>query len=138
MVSRGAPVPAWGLSDVAQIAVGAGFTCARLSDGQVKCWGRNDYGQLGAGPPVALAVYGYYSNVPLEVKGLGSGVAAITAGYPNSCALTVAGAVKCWGNNERGRLGNATDTICRGRIAERLRCAPGRRAAEKSSVRAVS
>ena len=31
------------------IAAGGDHTCAILDDGSVKCWGRNDYGQLGYG-----------------------------------------------------------------------------------------
>ena len=31
------------------IAAGGDHTCARLNDGSVKCWGRNEYGQLGQG-----------------------------------------------------------------------------------------
>ena len=31
------------------IGAGAGHTCAVLDDDSVKCWGRNDYGQLGLG-----------------------------------------------------------------------------------------
>ena len=32
---------------VEQVALGAEHTCARLDDGSVKCWGHNDFGQLG-------------------------------------------------------------------------------------------
>ena len=37
----------------AVIATGESHTCARLADGTVKCWGRNDHGQLGQGDTVS-------------------------------------------------------------------------------------
>ena len=52
------PLP--GLSVVA-IALGAGHTCAIMSEGSVKCWGLNSYGQLGIG---STAWQGSVVNVP--------------------------------------------------------------------------
>jgi alpha-tubulin suppressor-like RCC1 family protein len=37
-------------ANVAEVAVGTGYACARLRDGSVKCWGGGDSGQLGHGP----------------------------------------------------------------------------------------
>ena len=32
-----------------QVTAGGSNTCARLDDGSVKCWGGNEFGQLGLG-----------------------------------------------------------------------------------------
>jgi alpha-tubulin suppressor-like RCC1 family protein len=102
--SRATPVAVVGLaSGVAQVSAGLYHTCALTTAGGVKCWGNNANGQLGYGTTTS-----YLTAV--GVFGLSSGVASIAAGDFHTCALTIAGGMKCWGSNFNGKLGTGTTT----------------------------
>jgi len=103
-VDRHMPVTVSGLaSGVVSVAAGGAHTCAVTSFGSVQCWGGNSQGQLGDGTTTNR-------NVPVTVLGLASGMATVAAGETHSCALTVAGGVRCWGANSFGQLGDGTTT----------------------------
>jgi alpha-tubulin suppressor-like RCC1 family protein len=83
-------------------AVTGGFhTCAILADRTVKCWGRNQDGQLGNGDST--------TDVPLpgNVIGLGT-VADLAGGGYHNCALMDDRTMRCWGRNVRGQVGDGT------------------------------
>jgi len=102
--NRLTPVGVYGLSkNVKAISAGYLNTCALTTKGKVWCWGDNSQGQLGDGTTTA-------SHRPVAVKGLGSGVRTVSTGYGFACAITKAKAVKCWGDNAYGQLGDTTTT----------------------------
>lgn len=81
--------------------VGSGHTCAVTAAGALQCWGGNFGGQLGDGTTV-------HRVNPTTVIGMGSGVAAVSAGLQHTCALSTQGGVSCWGSNSEGQLGDGT------------------------------
>ncbi len=103
-VASSVPVGVAGLGkNVKAIASGSYFTCALTTEGAVKCWGSNTYGQLGDNTTTD-------ATMPVAVHGLGKGIKAIAAGNYFACALTTKGAVKCWGANGYGQRGTGTTT----------------------------
>lgn len=74
-----------------QLVAGTDHSCARMSDGTVRCWGSDEFGQLGNGPSGSSAV-------PIAVPGL-SGVTSIASSRSTICATLGDKTVRCWGVN---------------------------------------
>jgi alpha-tubulin suppressor-like RCC1 family protein len=81
----------------------ADFTCGVTNLGAADCWGYGKDGQLGNGT-------NQQSLVPVQVMGLDAGVRQVALGASHACALMANGAVKCWGTNHHGELGNNSTT----------------------------
>jgi alpha-tubulin suppressor-like RCC1 family protein len=95
------PVAVDGL-DGAAVGVSAGdeFACAVLENGHIQCWGYNQQGQLGNGAPIQR-------DIPLTVRGVVSPTDMAIGGWSIrgfTCA-TVAGRLKCWGDNGSYQFG---------------------------------
>ena len=105
--NRAAPVDVLGglTSGVASVAGGYLHTCATLTSGALKCWGSNNYGQVGDN-----SVAGTVRTSPVDVVGLGSGVSTTSLGAYSSCALMTSGGVKCWGYGGSGNIGDGAYT----------------------------
>lgn len=94
------PLADIGLSQVAAIDVSSSGACALLSDGKLKCWGRNNFGQLGVGDTA-------YRSSPTSVVGLPARVTGFHAGH-TAYATLADGSVFGWGWNVNGRLPGAS------------------------------
>lgn len=88
-----------------QVAVSGDHSCAINNLAEVKCWGHNNYGQLGLGD-----LNDRYQ--PSQTVSLGQNRYAIqlALGYWHSCAILNEGSVKCWGWNLNGQLGAGSST----------------------------
>ncbi len=91
------------LTTETQIVAGAYHAYARLSDGTVKAWGRDNTGQLGN--DATLADMG----TPVTVSGL-TGISKVAAGSNHGIALLSTGSLKAWGSNSNGQIGDNSTT----------------------------
>ncbi|MEO5971619.1 MAG: chromosome condensation regulator RCC1 [Bdellovibrionia bacterium] len=98
------PLPISGLPLAVKIYSGAYHSCALVTGGNLYCWGRNDWGQLGTGAVSA------YSSVPVLVSVLSQKARSMALGMLHSCAILEDATVKCWGHNGFGELGDGTIT----------------------------
>jgi alpha-tubulin suppressor-like RCC1 family protein len=98
LVREPARVPA--LREVSWVRSGVGLTCALGMDGQLRCLGAHDAGQLGPAPRPG----GEATLVPV------SRVSELVLGARHACSLRADGSVECWGGNAWGELGDGTTT----------------------------
>jgi serine/threonine protein kinase/alpha-tubulin suppressor-like RCC1 family protein len=98
-----APASASIATEVGRLAAGSRHTCAIDPAAGLRCWGASDRGQSGdARDARAAAGAGIAGLAP-------SGVVQVTSGSVHSCALTRGGEAYCWGDNDRGQLGDGTN-----------------------------
>ena len=84
----------------------ASSACAVISDGTVRCWGQNFFGELGIGTSFQQTSAAPTPS-PTAVHNL-SKATFVGMGYGNACAIVTGGALRCWGDNQSGELGNGT------------------------------
>jgi alpha-tubulin suppressor-like RCC1 family protein len=85
-----------------ELAAGPRHTCARTNTGAMWCWGSNANGQLGDGTLVDHIV-------PGPVSASLTAVSDIAAGGSTTCAVVSSTqAIKCWGANSVGQVGDGT------------------------------
>ena len=79
--------------------------CALLSTGKVKCWGKNQDGELGNATTTASATPTLASIPSNETV---TSLTSIDLGF---CASIQGGTVRCWGLNSYGTVGSGTSTL---------------------------
>ena len=86
------------------ISAGSYHTCTLLDDGSIRCWGSNNFGQIGDGTSIER-------TSPVSVNlGVGKSALAVSSGESHTCAVLNDGTMKCWGLNSNGQLGDGTST----------------------------
>ena len=99
------PESVTGLTRVNSISTSVSDTCAVLKGGSVKCWGFNQYGELGPGTsgPDSCSTGEFdhgCSTTPVTVKGI-SNVIAVSVRNHSSCAVVKNGRAVCWGDSKK-------------------------------------
>lgn len=87
--------------EVLGLSLGYNHSCALTRQGEAWCWGGNSNGQLGDDSRTDRPR-------PVQVRGLAEASIRIDAGSAHSCAIGQSGAVRCWGANANGQLGDGS------------------------------
>lgn len=103
LLTRGPLVEALRFRDMSSTGVAV---CAVADDGSLWCWGRNEQGVFGNGRESGDRVdVDSPSRVSSDVH-----FVDVEVGRKHACGLSDAGAAFCWGNNQRGQLGDGSTT----------------------------
>ena len=104
---------------VKQIVAGNLHTCVLLSNGGIKCWGNNFFGNLGNGSSTDVAdPSGMGRQMPWVFLGTGRYATQLVLGAFHTCALLDDGTMKCWGSNDAGQLGTGNTSDLGDSVAE--------------------
>lgn len=98
---------------VGQVALHEGHTCAVLTDGSIRCWGANTYGQLGYGNTAHVGDDETPESVgPVPIVDPAdddpASAAQVVVGIRHTCVLLDDSSVRCWGYGDHGRLGHGS------------------------------
>ncbi|MGI6393503.1 MAG: RCC1 domain-containing protein [bacterium] len=85
------------------VSAGTGHTCGILHNGELYCWGDNEWSQIGDGTnedrpfPVRILAQEDIKFVKISTR------------YEHTCAINSTGELFCWGKNDLGALGDGTE-----------------------------
>lgn len=106
------------LDSIEAISAGSSYTCGLLNQG-LWCWGYNENGGLGnttvPNGPGCNPADACYTSSAVAVMGVGgsgslSAITGFSTGGDHSCAFDSNGSAYCWGYNNAGQLGDASNT----------------------------
>lgn len=106
ITQQNSPVQIGAATDWTRIAIATASTCGIRSTGggTLYCWGGNGSGQLGMGAGDTTTRYS-----PTIVPGSLTW-STVDVGGATTCAVRTTGALRCWGANTNGQLGDGTLT----------------------------
>jgi alpha-tubulin suppressor-like RCC1 family protein len=106
------PAYVTGVTNASSFSASGFHSCAVVQRDALKCWGDNQLGKVGDGSATVLSptLVPAQRYTPVYVSGL-KGVKNTELGQFHSCAVMIAGGVRCWGYNLFGQLGNGTKTF---------------------------
>ena len=99
------------------VVLSSGHTCAILDDDSLKCWGHNNYGEVGIGAGsndicTNVGNYNYSCKKTPTAVNLGDGrtVKNVVLDFSHTCVILDDDSLKCWGDNNGGEVGDGSTT----------------------------
>ena len=86
-----------------QIELGLYHTCAVDNLSVLRCWGHNNNGQLGDGSNTNRN-----TPTPVSLPSNAATIIQLSLGSDHTCAISDTNDLLCWGDNDKGRLGDGT------------------------------
>jgi alpha-tubulin suppressor-like RCC1 family protein len=102
------PVTVTGTAGFTTIAAGYSHTCALDDSGAAWCWGSNLGGELGTGDESDDSCNGLRCQTAPARVATEARFTALAAGNGFTCGLALDETILCWGYNDKGQLGVAT------------------------------
>lgn len=111
--SSSSPQQVPGIDNALEVATADRGACARLSTGQVVCWGAFEGlgrslttgNNIGEPTPALVAGLDRLGVAPASYSPMEGALTLTAGGAVRFCALREEGEVRCWGDNQRNRLG---------------------------------